>query len=264
VEMLRTARVIQAERVHHVLNRGNGRMRLFHTDAHAAAFERVRAERLRRYDVDFLTYCRMGDHEHLTRWLRPNDATRRLIGRVGVTYATTVRATPRAAATSIRGRFRSIPVQEESHSLSFCGHVEANTARAKLIRRAEDWPWGGVLARGGRRRLFALADWPEGRPRGSAARVSDARAGRNGKVTSLIFVQLGRACHVSAWACSLLCEARQVHGSGARMRDSSPLQCIVRSPLSFGCKAPIARGWCGVRVVCASVPGSARNCRAEV
>ena len=45
--------------IYHVLNRGNGRMRLFHKDADFAAFQDVLAEGLQRYPVDLLTYCLM-------------------------------------------------------------------------------------------------------------------------------------------------------------------------------------------------------------
>jgi hypothetical protein len=46
--MPRTARVIQAGWIYHVLNRGNGRMRLFHKPEDYAEFERVLAEGLER------------------------------------------------------------------------------------------------------------------------------------------------------------------------------------------------------------------------
>ena len=52
--MPRTARAIEAGLVYHVLNRGNGRMRLFHTEEDFAAFERVLGEGLERYPVDLL------------------------------------------------------------------------------------------------------------------------------------------------------------------------------------------------------------------
>ena len=55
--MPRTARAIEAGMIYHVLNRGNGRMRLFHKDDDFHAFERVLAEGLQRYPVDLLTYC---------------------------------------------------------------------------------------------------------------------------------------------------------------------------------------------------------------
>lgn len=53
--MPRTARAIEAGLVYSVLNRGNGRMRLFDKDADFAAFKRVLAEGLERHPVDLLT-----------------------------------------------------------------------------------------------------------------------------------------------------------------------------------------------------------------
>ena len=52
--MPRTARSIEAGTVYHVLNRGNGRMRLFHKDGDYGAFERVLTESLNRYPGDRL------------------------------------------------------------------------------------------------------------------------------------------------------------------------------------------------------------------
>ena len=52
-------RSAQAGLMYHVLNRGNGRMRLFPKDADFAAFKDVLAEGLQRYPVDLLTYCLM-------------------------------------------------------------------------------------------------------------------------------------------------------------------------------------------------------------
>ena len=63
--MAPTARAIEAGMIYHVLNRGNGRMRLFRKDGDFHAFERVLAEGLQRYPVDLLTYCLMGSHWHL-------------------------------------------------------------------------------------------------------------------------------------------------------------------------------------------------------
>jgi len=55
--MPRTARAIEAGTIYHVLNRGNGRMTLFHKDADFKAFERVLAEGLEWYPVDLLAWC---------------------------------------------------------------------------------------------------------------------------------------------------------------------------------------------------------------
>ena len=62
--MPRTARAIRAGLIYHVLNRGNGRLRLFRKDGDLEAFERVLAGGLERYPVELLTYCLMGNHWH--------------------------------------------------------------------------------------------------------------------------------------------------------------------------------------------------------
>jgi putative transposase len=68
--MPRTARAVEAGTIYHVLNRGNGRMRLFHKEADYAAFIKVLAQGLERYPVDLLSYCLMPNHWHLV--LRPS------------------------------------------------------------------------------------------------------------------------------------------------------------------------------------------------
>ena len=66
--MPRTARVAPGGYVFHVLNRGNGRMRLFDDDGDYAAFERVLGEVLVAVPVRLLAYCLMPNHWHLLLW----------------------------------------------------------------------------------------------------------------------------------------------------------------------------------------------------
>jgi putative transposase len=198
--MPRTARAIEAGLVYHVLNRGNGRMQLFHKDADFAAFERVLGEGLQRYPVDLLTYCLMGNHWHLMVRPRTAEALGRLMGWVGVTHVRRHHAhyPTRGGGHLYQGRFKSFPVQEESHFLTVCRYVEANAVRAKLIRRAEDWPWGGVFARSGRGKPFALAEWPVDRPRGWVALVNAAL--EEDELEPLrTCAQRGRPCGDEAW-----------------------------------------------------------------
>ena len=60
--------------MYHVLNRGNGRMRLFHKNGDFDAFQRVLIEGLQRYPVDLLTYCLMPNHWHLVVRPRSDEA----------------------------------------------------------------------------------------------------------------------------------------------------------------------------------------------
>ncbi len=53
---------MRAGLVYPVLNRGNGRMRLFHKPTDYVAFEFVLAQGLHRYAMNLLCYCLMPHH----------------------------------------------------------------------------------------------------------------------------------------------------------------------------------------------------------
>ncbi len=72
-----TARAVEAGTVFHVLNRANGRQRLVRKRADFAAFGQVLAEGSKRYPVDLLTYCLMGNHRHLVLQPRTDEALER-------------------------------------------------------------------------------------------------------------------------------------------------------------------------------------------
>ncbi|MEX0774994.1 MAG: transposase [Phycisphaeraceae bacterium] len=180
--MPRRARSIQAGLIYHALNRGNGRMRLFHTDADYAAFETVLAEGLERYPVDLLTYCLMPNHWHLVLRPRQDDALGRLLGWVGVTHVRRHHAHyhSRGGGHLYQGRFKSFPTQDDRHYLTLCRYVEANALRAGLVQRAEAWPWSGLASRPAARkrelRTLACCPWPVDRPSHWLALVNQSLA----------------------------------------------------------------------------------------
>ncbi len=51
--------------VYHVLNRANGRLRIFKKASDFLAFERILAEGAERFDMRVCGYCVMGNHWHL-------------------------------------------------------------------------------------------------------------------------------------------------------------------------------------------------------
>ena len=174
--MPRTARAIEAGLIYHVLNRGNGRMRLFHKPEDYAAFERVLAEGLERYPVELLTYCIMPNHWHLVVRPKTNEALGRWLGWVGVTHVRRHHQHyhRRGGGHLYQGRFKSFPVETDQHFLTLCRYVEANPRRAKLVDRAETWRWGGLWRRQERAADLPLCPWPLRRPSDWVARVNQA------------------------------------------------------------------------------------------
>ena len=172
--MPRTARATEAGMIYHVLNRGNGRMRIFRKAEDYQAFERVLAEGLERYPVELLTYCLLPNHWHLV--VRPNtdEALGRWMGWVGVTHVRRhhERYHSRGGGHVYQGRFKSFPVAEDDYFLALCRYVEGNALRAALVERAEDWQWCGLWRRVNRKEELPLSAWPLERSRNWIAWVN--------------------------------------------------------------------------------------------
>jgi putative transposase len=162
---------------YHVLNRRVMRLPLFRKAGDFEAFERVLAEALARPDAPrLLTYCLMTNHWHLgvlagagtnlSTWMQWLTVThthrwnghRRCVGQ-GPLY---------------QGRFKSFPVESDSHLLLLCRYIEANPRRAGMVERAEQWRWSslGVREHGSAQRRALLSDWPVDRPRNWLAQVN--------------------------------------------------------------------------------------------
>lgn len=167
--MPRTARSVKAGGFYHVLNRGNGRMALFHKPADYLAFCRILAEALERYPVGLLAWCLMPNHWHLV--LRPDerDALARFMGWLGVTHVRRHHEHyhTRGNGHLYQGRFKSFPIQDDAHFRTVCRYVEANPKRAKLVTRAEKWPWSSLAGRPPEvepTEWPKLSKWPVSRP----------------------------------------------------------------------------------------------------
>jgi putative transposase len=172
--MPRTARSTEAGMIYHVLNRGNGRMRIFHKARDYEAFERVLAEGLDRYAVDLLTYCLMPNHWHLVARPRTDEALGRWMGWVGVTHVRRYHEHyhSRGGGHLYQGRFKSFPVAEDDYFVGLCRYVEANALRAGLVERAEEWQWSGLWRRAHGAAELRLSPWPLERSRNWVAWVN--------------------------------------------------------------------------------------------
>lgn len=198
--MPRTARAIEAGLIYHVLNRANGRMRLFEDPEQYADFEQILAEGLQRYPVELFTYCLLPNHWHLVLRPQTDQAVGRLLGWVGVTHVRRYHARRRSryGGHLYQGRFKCFPVQDGHHFLRVCRYIEANPVRAKLVARAEAWPWSGLWRRQQRKTDLPLAVWPEERPRHWSGLVNAAMEAEELQVLR-VSVQRGRPYGAADW-----------------------------------------------------------------
>ena len=125
-----------------------------------------------------LAYCVMPDHWHLLLWPRRDGELSNFVLRLTNTHTRRPQLQhPRSVAGGLyQGRYKNFAVQGDGHLLTLCRYIEANALRAKLVRRAENWPWSSLSARAGGRWKGLVDDGPVLRPRGWAERVNQSLA----------------------------------------------------------------------------------------
>jgi putative transposase len=149
--MPRRARSIVGGYAYHVLNRANGRLRLFKKDADFAAFEEVLAEAFERVPLRILGYAVLGNHWHFVVWPRQRQDAQVTDFFRWLTHTHTQRWHAHHGTSGMghvyQGRFKSFPIAADEHLLAVLRYVERNPLRAGLVERAEQWRWGSLYRR---------------------------------------------------------------------------------------------------------------------
>src|SRR3954471_6123372 len=155
--MPRRARSIVGGYAYHVLNRANGRLRLFKKEADFRAFEKVLHEAQERYSLRILGYVVMSNHWHFVVWPKAGQARQvsDFFRWLTVTHSQRWHAHHGTSGMGhvYQGRFKSFPISADEHLLTVLRYVERNPLRAGLVARAEQWHWGSLY-----RRLLGTAE----------------------------------------------------------------------------------------------------------
>ena len=59
-----------------------------------------------------------------------------------------------------QGRFKSFPIQGDSHFLTVCRYVKRNALRAALVPTAQQWRWSSLWHRTNGSENVPLTKWP--------------------------------------------------------------------------------------------------------
>ena len=162
--------------VYHVLNRSNGRRRIFSREGDYLAFLKALLEACAAVPgVRVLSWCVMPTHFHLVLWPRADGELSAFMRRLTQAHAQRWRVAHNTVGDGslYQGRFKSFPVQvrgtgaahsaaADHHFLVVCSYVERNAVRARLVRRARDWRW--------------CSAWVRSAPSGSTEWADDLRA----------------------------------------------------------------------------------------
>ena len=167
--MSRQARNTPGGLVYHVLNRANGRLRLFRKDEDFLAFEKVLLQAMQRRPVRLLDWCLMPNHWHFVVWPKKDDDLTEFFRWLTHTHTQRWHVHHGTSGTGhvYQGRFKAFPIQADDHLERVLRYVQLNPVRAKAVRRPWAWRWGSCHVRkSGPAELAALlGDWPIDIPR---------------------------------------------------------------------------------------------------
>ncbi|MCK5000878.1 MAG: transposase [Anaerohalosphaera sp.] len=164
--MGRAKRIDMGGIVYHVINRANGRLRIFKKKADFEAFERILAEGVERYAMRVCGYCIMGNHWHLVLWPRADGDMSQFMRWVTLTHTQRWHAAHGTVGIGhlYQGRYKSFPVQGNCHYLTVMRYVEANPLRAEIVDAAGDWPWSSFAVRMGLEKELPISRGPVALP----------------------------------------------------------------------------------------------------
>lgn len=143
--MARPLRIEFPGALYHVTARGNARQDIFLDDEDRQQFLTVLARVVSRFHLLLHAYCLMDNHFHLvveTPEGNLSNAMRQLNG----VYTQAFNRRHKRVGHVLQGRFKSIIVDGDSYLLELCRYVVLNPVRAKMIRKADAYPWSSYRA----------------------------------------------------------------------------------------------------------------------
>lgn len=161
--MTRLARVVVPGIPHHVTQRGNRGADVFETDEDRRTYLSFLRKYSAKHGLSIWVYCLMTNHVHLLAAPEHEHSLGRALRDAHTVYAMRFNERSKLSGHVWQGRFYSCPL-DERHLWAAVRYVERNPVRARLVERAEDYPWSSAAAHCGLRNDVLLAKQfpPEG------------------------------------------------------------------------------------------------------
>ena len=143
--MARLGRMVIPGVPHHVTQRGNRRERIFFEAGDEQIYLDLMSAQLKRHAVECWAYCLMPNHVHLVLTPADESGLARAVGEAHRRYTAFISARGRWRGHLFQARFASVAMDED-HLMAAFRYVALNPVKAKLVDKAEDWPWSSAGA----------------------------------------------------------------------------------------------------------------------
>lgn len=149
---------------YHVFNRANARVAIFEDEKDYLEFENLLVYASKTFDVPLCSYCIMPNHWHLVLWPKEDNAISKIMCWLTMTHTRRWHLKHQTVGFGhlYQGRFKSFPIQEDSHFLTLCRYIERNPVNGGLVTKAQDWRWSSMWHRYNKKRdeILPYSDWP--------------------------------------------------------------------------------------------------------
>ncbi|MGN6496207.1 MAG: transposase [Tsuneonella sp.] len=150
--MARLPRVVIPHVPHHITQRGNRRLPIFFTDDDRNLYLELVAAACVESGTRCLAWCLMDNHVHLILVPQSADGLRATLAEAHRRYTRHINFREGWRGYLFQGRFASYPM-DEPHLIAAIRYVENNPVAARMVDRAEDWPWSSARSHVAGRRV---------------------------------------------------------------------------------------------------------------
>ncbi len=147
--MPRLARVDVGNEIYHVINRANGRLKIFDSSQDYQLFEQLLLEAQELTDMRILAYVIMPNHWHLLLWPMNDGDLAQFMHRLSNTHTRRMHTATGTIGNGhlYQGRYKSFLVDSNNYLLTIIKYIERNPVRARLSNACEEWQWGSAWRR---------------------------------------------------------------------------------------------------------------------
>ncbi|MBU4320438.1 MAG: transposase [Thermodesulfovibrionales bacterium] len=144
--MPRIARVCAEGYPHHITQRGNNKDTVFFDNEDRKFYLYVLQRYKNKYEIKILAYCLMGNHVHILAVPEKETSLARGMGGTNLLYTQHINRKYERNGRLWQNRFFSTLVEEDPYLWAVMRYIERNPVRARLVKKAEDYPWSSARA----------------------------------------------------------------------------------------------------------------------
>ena len=144
--MPRIARAVATGYPHHIIQRGNNRQPVFFKRKDRIFYFSLLKNYSEKWGVSIYAYCLMTNHVHLLATPKKDESLFKMMQGLTLCYTQYINRAYEKTGRLWESRYNSCIVDDETYLWSAARYIEQNPVRAKIVKKAEDYPYSSAKA----------------------------------------------------------------------------------------------------------------------